>query len=243
MLALPQRTIRQLGVLAPTPRTDFSSNMKSMTVVPHSPATLGVPSRTKTASVLVSEALLFSRILSSVRRYEDSPLLPYGSADVGRFNISTTRECQKEVSTKFKSADSNLLHNIAYPCDLMLICVLAVHARGAGAHGVFTAYENFSNITAASFLGAPNKETPVFIRFSTVAGSRGSADTARDVHGFAVRFYTDEGNYGKIIISSLLQFQLLTTIRYCGKQCSRLLHPGCDSFPRSYPLGQANARS
>ncbi|KAF2205032.1 catalase [Delitschia confertaspora ATCC 74209] len=71
----------------------------------------------------------------------------------------------------------------------------AVHARGAGAHGVFESYGNWSNITAASFLGAPGKETPVFIRFSTVAGSRGSADTARDVHGFAVRFYTDEGNY------------------------------------------------
>jgi catalase len=72
----------------------------------------------------------------------------------------------------------------------------AVHARGAGAHGVFVSYGDWSNITAASFLGSEGKETPVFIRFSTVAGSRGSADTARDVHGFATRFYTDEGNYG-----------------------------------------------
>ncbi|KAI8938240.1 hypothetical protein NX059_005901 [Plenodomus lindquistii] len=71
----------------------------------------------------------------------------------------------------------------------------AVHARGAGAHGVFTSYGDWSNITGASFLGTPDKETPVFIRFSTVAGSRGSADTVRDVHGFAVRFYTDEGNF------------------------------------------------
>ncbi|KAH8694251.1 mycelial catalase Cat1 [Talaromyces proteolyticus] len=71
----------------------------------------------------------------------------------------------------------------------------AVHARGAGAHGVFTSYADWSNITAASFLGAAGKETPMFVRFSTVAGSRGSADTARDVHGFATRFYTDEGNY------------------------------------------------
>lgn len=73
----------------------------------------------------------------------------------------------------------------------------AVHARGAGAHGVFTSYGNFSNITAASFLSAEGKETPVFVRMSTVAGSRGSADTARDVHGFATRFYTDEGNFGR----------------------------------------------
>ncbi|KAH8727936.1 catalase-like domain-containing protein [Phaeosphaeriaceae sp. PMI808] len=71
----------------------------------------------------------------------------------------------------------------------------AVHARGAGAHGVFTSYGDWSNITGASFLKAPKKETPVFVRFSTVAGSRGSADTVRDVHGFAVRFYTDEGNF------------------------------------------------
>ncbi|KAL2847192.1 catalase B [Aspergillus pseudoustus] len=71
----------------------------------------------------------------------------------------------------------------------------AVHARGAGAHGVFTSYGDFSNITAASFLHGKGKETPVFVRFSTVAGSRGSSDLARDVHGFATRFYTDEGNF------------------------------------------------
>ncbi|KAK0646452.1 catalase-like domain-containing protein [Cercophora newfieldiana] len=69
-----------------------------------------------------------------------------------------------------------------------------VHARGAGAHGTFTSYGDFSNLTSASFLSAEGKKTPVFVRFSTVAGSRGSADTARDVHGFATRFYTDEGN-------------------------------------------------
>ncbi|KAI1125020.1 catalase [Nemania abortiva] len=63
----------------------------------------------------------------------------------------------------------------------------AVHARGAGAHGTFTSYADWSNITAASFLGAAGKQTPVFARFSTVAGSRGSADSARDVHGFATR--------------------------------------------------------
>ncbi|KAI0014115.1 CATB protein [Xylariaceae sp. FL0662B] len=70
-----------------------------------------------------------------------------------------------------------------------------VHARGAGAHGTFTSYGDWSNITAASFLNCAGKETPTFVRFSTVAGSRGSADTARDVHGFATRFFTDEGNF------------------------------------------------
>ncbi|KAK7430029.1 catalase [Neonectria magnoliae] len=71
----------------------------------------------------------------------------------------------------------------------------AVHARGAGAYGTFTSYGDYSNVTAASFLGSKGKKTPTFVRFSTVAGSRGSADTARDVHGFATRFYTDEGNF------------------------------------------------
>jgi catalase len=69
-----------------------------------------------------------------------------------------------------------------------------VHARGAAAHGVFESYGTASPFTKAGFLQA-NKKTPVFVRFSTVAGSRGSTDLARDVRGFAVKFYTDEGNY------------------------------------------------
>jgi catalase len=60
-------------------------------------------------------------------------------------------------------------------------------------------------------LNKPEKETPVFIRFSTVAGSRGSADTVRDVHGFAVRFYTDEGNFGKLPRNSNIAKNMLTT--------------------------------
>ena len=70
-----------------------------------------------------------------------------------------------------------------------------VHARGAGAHGVFKVYESQSAITKAAFLNDPATETPVFVRFSTVAGSRGSTDLARDVRGFAVKFYTEEGNF------------------------------------------------
>ncbi len=68
-----------------------------------------------------------------------------------------------------------------------------VHARGAAAHGVFEAYEDLSDLTMASPFAAKGKQTPVFVRFSTVAGSRGSADTPRDVRGFAVKLYTDTG--------------------------------------------------
>ncbi len=69
-----------------------------------------------------------------------------------------------------------------------------VHARGAAAHGTFTSYGTASAICRAAFL-AEGSVTPVFVRFSTVAGSRGSADTARDVRGFATKFYTDEGTF------------------------------------------------
>ncbi|WP_375492997.1 catalase [uncultured Jatrophihabitans sp.] len=70
----------------------------------------------------------------------------------------------------------------------------AVHARGAAAHGVFVANGAGAGISRAAFL-ASGVETPVFVRFSTVLGSRGSADLARDTRGFATRFYTSEGNY------------------------------------------------
>src|SRR6476659_3672836 len=70
-----------------------------------------------------------------------------------------------------------------------------VHARGSAAHGYFQVYEPMAEYTRANFLQDPAVKTPVFVRFSTVAGSRGSTDLARDVRGFAVKFYTQEGNY------------------------------------------------
>ena len=69
-----------------------------------------------------------------------------------------------------------------------------VHARGAGAHGVFVGYGNATAVSMAGFLGK-DVETPVFVRFSTVLGSRGSADTVRDTRGFATKFYTAEGTF------------------------------------------------
>ncbi|ADU37209.1 catalase [Variovorax boronicumulans] len=70
-----------------------------------------------------------------------------------------------------------------------------VHARGSGAHGFFECYEPLTEYTRAAPFREAGKVTPVFVRFSTVAGERGSKDTARDVRGFAVKFYTDEGNW------------------------------------------------
>lgn len=118
----------------------------------------------------------------------------------------------------------------------------AVHARGAGAHGVFTSYADWSNITGASFLAKEGKETPVFLRFSTVAGSRGSADTARDVHGFAVRLYTDEGNFGTPLQSYLHFLHFINSLkRHCRQQHPCLLHPGRYPLPGSDPRRQAFA--
>lgn len=71
----------------------------------------------------------------------------------------------------------------------------AVHARGFGIHGYFEVYQSMREYTKAKFLQDPAVKTPVFVRFSTVVGSRGSADTVRDVRGFATKFYTEDGNY------------------------------------------------
>ncbi|MGB3335836.1 MAG: catalase [Devosia sp.] len=70
-----------------------------------------------------------------------------------------------------------------------------VHARGYGAHGYFETYKSLSKITRADIFQRDGEQTPVFVRFSTVAGSKGSFDLARDVRGFAVKFYTQEGNW------------------------------------------------
>jgi catalase len=70
-----------------------------------------------------------------------------------------------------------------------------VHARGVGSHGYFQAYEGNERLTKAGFLTDPSIQTPIFVRFSTVQGPRGSADTVRDIRGFAIKFYTQEGNF------------------------------------------------
>ncbi|MEE5133017.1 catalase [Pseudomonas alliivorans] len=70
-----------------------------------------------------------------------------------------------------------------------------VHAKGSGAHGTFTVTKDISQYTSADLFNAVGKQTPIFIRFSTVGGERGSADTERDPRGFAVKFYTQEGNW------------------------------------------------
>ncbi len=88
-----------------------------------------------------------------------------------------------------------------------------VHAKGAGAHGYFQVYKKMEAYTKAKFLQDPKKKTPVFVRFSTVTGGRGSADTVRDPRGFAVKFYTEEGNY-ELVGNNLPVFFIRDAIKF-----------------------------
>ncbi|KAJ2806716.1 catalase A [Coemansia helicoidea] len=93
--------------------------------------------------------------------------------------------------------DFHLLDKLAH-FDRERIPERVVHAKGAGAHGYFEVTGDVSGLTTADFLGRVGKRTPVFARFSTVGGESGSADTARDPRGFAVKFYTEEGNFDMV---------------------------------------------
>ncbi|WP_134774516.1 catalase [Ornithinimicrobium flavum] len=91
--------------------------------------------------------------------------------------------------------EDHVLRDKLFHFDHERIPERVVHARGYGAHGTFTAAEDLSGLTRASLFAEAGKQTPVFVRFSTVAGNKGSFDLARDVRGFATKFYTDEGNW------------------------------------------------
>ena len=107
-----------------------------------------------------------------------------------------------------------------------------VHARGAAAHGVFRSYGNAASLTQASFLAA-DTETPVFVRFSTVLGSRGSADTVRDTRGFATKFYTDEGVFD-LVGNNIPVFFIQDSIKFPD-----VIHAGKPHPDREIPQAQS----
>ncbi|MDN3353600.1 catalase [Actinomadura sp. DC4] len=107
-----------------------------------------------------------------------------------------------------------------------------VHARGAAAHGTFLAYGNAASATKAGFL-QKGRETPVFVRFSTVLGSRGSADTVRDVRGFATKFYTDEGNFD-LVGNNMPVFFIQDGIKFPD-----IIHAGKPHPDREIPQAQS----
>ncbi|KRB76567.1 catalase [Nocardioides sp. Root190] len=126
---------------------------------------------------------------------------PEDMAQQGRFLTTSTGARLRDTDHSLKAGDRgptllqdhHLREKITH-FDHERIPERVVHARGAGAHGVFVGYGNAKPVCRAGFL-ARGKETPVFVRFSTVLGSRGSADTVRDTRGFATKFYTDEGTF------------------------------------------------
>ena len=93
--------------------------------------------------------------------------------------------------------DFTLIDKLAH-FDRERIPERVVHAKGSGAHGVMEVTEDVTKFTKAAFLSKVGKKTPLFLRFSTVAGERGAADTVRDPRGFAIKFYTEEGNYDMV---------------------------------------------
>lgn len=107
-----------------------------------------------------------------------------------------------------------------------------VHARGFGAHGTFETYESLSDITSADLFQRAGEKTDTFVRFSTVAGNKGSPDLARDVRGFAVRFYTKEGNWD-IVGNNIPVFFIQDAIKFPD-----LIHAAKQEPDRGFPQAQ-----
>ncbi|WP_270180013.1 catalase [Alkalihalobacillus sp. CinArs1] len=139
--------------------------------------------------------------MSDEHNKKKEQLEKYSTTDEGKM---TTNQGQKvsedEFSLKAGERGPTLMEDFHFRekmthFDHERIPERAVHARGFSAHGEFQVYESLEELTDAEFLKDPSRKTPVFVRFSTVAGSKGSSETVRDVRGFATRFYTDEGNF------------------------------------------------
>jgi catalase len=107
-----------------------------------------------------------------------------------------------------------------------------VHARGYGAHGYFENYEPLTDITRADLFQRPGERTPAFVRFSTVAGNKGSADLARDVRGFAVKLYTQEGNWD-LVGNNIPVFFIQDPIKFPD-----LIHAAKQEPDRGFPQAQ-----
>ncbi|QJR81664.1 catalase [Alteromonas pelagimontana] len=107
-----------------------------------------------------------------------------------------------------------------------------VHARGYGAHGYFETYEDLSDLTCADIFQRKGEKTPVFVRFSTVAGNKGSFDLARDVRGFAVKFYTQEGNWD-LVGNNIPVFFIQDAIKFPD-----LIHAAKPEPDRAFPQAQ-----
>ena len=107
-----------------------------------------------------------------------------------------------------------------------------VHARGFGAHGFFETYESLAEVTRADLFQRSGERTPVFVRFSTVAGNKGSHDLARDVRGFAVKLYTREGNWD-LVGNNIPVFFIQDAIKFPD-----VIHAAKQEPDRGFPQAQ-----
>ena len=127
------------------------------------------------------------------------------------------------------SLEDHVLREKIFHFDHERIPERVVHARGYGAHGFFETYESLSDVTIADLFQKKGQKTPAFVRFSTVAGNKGSADLARDVRGFAVKLYTQQGNWD-IVGNNIPVFFIQDAMKFPD-----LVHAAKDEPDRGFP--------
>ncbi len=164
---------------------------------------------------------------------------PKTNAQSGRFLTTSTGARLRDTDHSLKAGprgpsllqDHHLREKITH-FDHERIPERVVHARGAGAHGIFVGYGTAGTVCRAGLL-EKDVETPVFVRFSTVLGSRGSADTVRDTRGFATKFYTDEGNFD-LVGNNMPVFFIQDGIKFPD-----IIHAGKPHPDREIPQAQS----
>lgn len=137
-----------------------------------------------------------------------------------------------KISTGPTLMEDFVLRDKLFHFDHERIPERVVHARGFGAHGFFETYESLSDLTIAHLFQTKGEKTPAFVRFSTVAGNKGSADLARDVRGFAVKLYTQQGNWD-IVGNNIPVFFIQDAMKFPD-----LIHAAKDEPDRGFPQAQ-----
>ncbi len=151
---------------------------------------------------------------------------PARHTDSGRSELSQDRFSRTDDSRGFH------LREKIFHFDHERIPERVVHARGFGAHGYFETYESLAEVTSADLFQRAGEKTPAFVRFSTVAGNKGSPDLARDVRGFAVKLYTQQGNWD-IVGNNIPVFFIQDAIKFPD-----LIHAAKQEPDRGFPQAQ-----
>lgn len=146
--------------------------------------------------------------------------------------VSDDQNSLKVGSRGPSSLEDFVLREKLFHFDHERIPERVVHARGYGAHGFFETYESLSEITSADIFQRAGEKTPAFVRFSTVAGNKGSADLARDVRGFAVKLYTKQGNWD-IVGNNIPVFFIQDAMKFPD-----LIHAAKAEPDRGFPQAQ-----